>query len=186
MTTLKKLSSATLGNELIELRPLAATDFERLFAVAADPLIWELHPIKDRYKREVFQLYFDDAVRSESSFLVFDKANGALIGCTRLYDLRPEESSVAIGYTFLAQKYWGGAYNRSMKTLLMEHAFKVVDNVMFHIAATNIRSQKAIGKIGASKIGEVDFEHYGAKLLHYEYRIIKDGGLDRLFRLENP
>ncbi|MEO7214109.1 GNAT family N-acetyltransferase [Mucilaginibacter sp.] len=168
-----ELRPAKLENELVELQPLQAADFDRLFEVAADPLIWELHPAKDRYKREVFQLYFDDAVASNTSFLVIDKASGELIGCTRLYAMNPDESSVAIGYTFLARKYWGGAYNRSMKSLLIEYVFKAVDNVLFHIATTNIRSQKATEKIGASKVGEVNFDHYGTKLLHYEYRLTK-------------
>nr|WP_294950261.1 GNAT family N-acetyltransferase [uncultured Mucilaginibacter sp.] len=168
-----KLRSTKLENDLILLQLLQATDFDRLHAVAADPLIWELHPAKDRYKKEVFQLYFDDAVVSESSLLVIDKATDEIIGCTRLYDLKPEESSVAIGYTFLARKYWGGTYNSAMKRLLMEHVFKEVNNVMFHIAATNIRSQKATCKLGAKKVNEVDFDHYGTKLLHYEYLITK-------------
>ncbi|MBD1364032.1 GNAT family N-acetyltransferase [Mucilaginibacter sp. ZT4R22] len=168
-----ELRSTKLENELIALQLVQETDFDKLFEVAADPLIWELHPAKDRYKKEVFQLYFNDALASESSFLVIDKATGDIIGCTRLYDIRPAQSSVAIGYTFLARKYWGGVYNSAMKGLLMEHVFKVVNNVMFHIAATNIRSQKAIGKLGATKVSEVDFDHYGTKLLHYEYRITK-------------
>jgi RimJ/RimL family protein N-acetyltransferase len=168
-----ELRPAKLENELVELHLLNANDFDRLFEVASDPLIWELHPVKDRYKKEIFQLYFDNAVTSESSFLVMDKASGALIGCTRLYDFKPDESSVAIGYTFLAREYWGGAYNQGMKSLLIEHVFKAVDNVLFHIAATNLRSQKATEKIGASKVGEVNFDHYGTKLLHYEYQLSK-------------
>ena len=169
-----ELGATKLENDLIALQLLQAMDFDRLFKVAADPLIWELHPAKDRYKKEVFQLYFDDALASGSSLLVIDKATDELIGCTRLYDFKPAQSSVAIGYTFLARAYWGGVYNSAMKSLLMEHVFKVVNNVMFHIAATNIRSQKATDKIGATKVNEVDFDHYGTKLLHYEYRITKD------------
>lgn len=169
-----ELGATKLENDLIALQLLQAMDFDRLFKVAADPLIWELHPAKDRYKKEVFQLYFDDALASGSSLLVIDKATDEVIGCTRLYDFKPAQSSVAIGYTFLARAYWGGVYNSAMKSLLMEHVFKVVNNVMFHIAATNIRSQKATGKIGATKVNEVDFDHYGTKLLHYEYRITKD------------
>lgn len=169
-----ELESTKLENELLALQLLHERDFDILFEVASDPLIWELHPVKDRYKKEVFQLYFNDAVASQSAFLVIDKATGDIIGCTRLYDYRPAESSVAIGYTFLARKYWGGAYNSAMKNLLMEHGFKTVDNVLFHIAATNIRSQKATGKLGAVKVNEVDFDHYGTKLLHYEYLIKKN------------
>jgi RimJ/RimL family protein N-acetyltransferase len=163
----------TLENDLISLRPLDESDFEPLYAVASDPLIWELHPSKDRYKREVFQAFFDGAVQSQAAFLVFDKATDSLIGSTRYYDFKPEISTVAIGYTFLARAYWGGAYNKAMKQLMLDYAFANVDTVLFHIGTQNIRSQKAILKIGARFVREVDFDYYEKKLLHYEYEITK-------------
>lgn len=170
-TQLFDLQPETLASDLVVLAPLTEKDFDRLFAVASDPLIWELHPNRDRYKKDVFQLYFDGAVESRGAFLVFDRATGELIGCTRFYDLQPEQSSIAIGYTFLARKYWGGSYNRSMKKLLLDHAFRFVDKVMFHIGSANLRSQKAILKLGAVKINEVDFGPRGNEQPHYEYEI---------------
>jgi RimJ/RimL family protein N-acetyltransferase len=163
-----------LEDSLLKLVPLEETDFENLFAVASDPLIWEQHPTHDRYKREVFQLFFDGAVAGKSAFLIIDKVSNTLIGSTRFYDSKPENSSIAIGYTFLSRAYWGGAYNKSSKKLLLDYAFQFVDKIYFHIGANNIRSQKAIQKIGATKIGEVDFDHYGKKLLHVEYVITKE------------
>jgi RimJ/RimL family protein N-acetyltransferase len=162
-----------LENEILKLIPLKSTDFDRLFTVAADPLIWEQHPTKDRYKQEVFKRYFDGAVASNTAFLIFDKANDQIIGSTRYYDHKPENSSIAIGYTFLAKKYWGSSYNKACKKLLLAYAFRFVDKIYFHIGASNLRSQKAIEKIGASKIGEIDFDYYGSKLLHFEYMISK-------------
>ena len=44
----------TLQNDLIILRPLRENDFEALYEVAKDPLIWEQHPSRERYKREVY------------------------------------------------------------------------------------------------------------------------------------
>jgi RimJ/RimL family protein N-acetyltransferase len=164
---------AVLEDELTRLIPLEEDDFERLYAVASDPLIWEQHPTSDRYKREVFKVFFDGAVSSGTAFLIFDKASNELIGSTRYYDYKVEVPSVAIGYTFLAKKCWGGMYNKSVKKLLMDHAFQFVDSIFFHIGAGNIRSQKAILKIGATKVNDVDFDYYGKKLLHYEYEIRK-------------
>ena len=161
-----------LEDDLIEIRPLTEDYFGHLFEVGSDPLIWEVHPVKDRYKKEVFKTYFDGAVASKSSFLVFDKATGELIGSTRYYNYQPELSRIAIGYTFLARKYWGGSYNKSMKTLLLDHAFKYVDSVVFHVGMENVRSQKAMVKIGSKKIGELDFASTG-QLTHYEYEIKK-------------
>jgi RimJ/RimL family protein N-acetyltransferase len=163
-----------LQNAIIKLSPLLETDFDRLFAIASDPKIWEQHPTKERYRKEVFHLYFDGAVKSQSAFLVFDQLSNELIGCTRYYDSRPEQRSVAIGYTFLSRRYWGGQYNSAMKSLMLINAFKFVDTVFFHVGATNIRSQKAVMKLGANKVKEVDFDYYGKKLLHFEYSLTKD------------
>lgn len=162
-----------LEDDLVRLIPLKESDFERLYMVASDPLIWEQHPTSDRYKRDVFRLFFDGAVKSGSSFLVFDQKTQALIGSTRFYDYAPEKSSIAVGYSFLARNYWGGLYNKAVKKLLIDYAMQFVDVVVFHIGATNLRSQKAVLKIGATKTGEVDFDYYGQKLLHYEYCIRK-------------
>jgi len=162
-----------LENERVRLTPLEEKDFDRLFKVAADPLIWEQHPSKDRYKREVFQSYFDTAVSSGSAFLIFEKANGKLIGSTRYYDHNPALSRIAIGYTFIAKEFWGGKYNAAIKKLMLDHAFQFVDSVIFHIGPANIRSQQAILKIGAKKIGE---EEYNG-VLHFVYEIRKGNTL---------
>ena len=162
-----------LEDSIVKLVPLAASDFENLFAVASDPLIWEQHPAKDRYKKDVFQLYFDGAVSSGSAFLITDKLTGQVIGSTRYYDYKPKKSGIAIGFTFLARQYWGGLYNKSAKKLLLDYAFQFVDNVYFHIGPDNIRSQRAILKIGAEKINEVEIENNGQKSLHYEYLVQK-------------
>lgn len=163
-----------LEDNIIKLVPLNASDFDALFEVASDPLIWEQHPSRDRYKKEVFQLYFDGAISGKTAFLIIEKSTDKIIGSTRYYDFKPENSSIAIGYTFLAREYWGGQFNRSSKKLLLDHAFQFVDKVYFHIGATNIRSQMAIKKIGATKNAEVDFDYYGKKLLHFEYVIKKE------------
>lgn len=163
-----------LGNDLVKLVPLHKDDFEKLYAVASDPLIWEQHPTWDRYKREVFQLFFDGAVAGDTAFLIVDKSNEKIIGCTRYYDYKPGNSSIAIGYTFLAKAYWGGKYNQSCKKLLLDYAFQFVDKVYFHVGSTNTRSQLAILKTGAEKINEVTLDHYDKKVLHFEYVIKKE------------
>jgi RimJ/RimL family protein N-acetyltransferase len=162
-----------LENNIVKLIPLAESDFENLFNVASDPLIWEQHPTKDRYKREVFQHYFDGAISSKTAFLIVDKSSDKIIGSTRYYDYKPDNSSIAIGYTFLSRQCWGGLYNKSSKKLLLDYAFQFVSKVYFHIGATNLRSQLATTKIGAIKVNEVDIEHYGQNQLHYEYLIQK-------------
>jgi N-acetyltransferase len=145
-----------LKGELIELRPLAPKDWDDLFAVASDPLIWEQHPESDRYKEDVFKVFFKDALESGGAFVVIDANNKRLIGSTRFHGYDPEKSEVEIGWTFLARKYWGGRYNREMKQLMLAHAFKFVENVIFYVGENNVRSQKATEKIGGIKSGMVE------------------------------
>lgn len=164
----------TLENKLIKIQALKQDDFETLYAVASDPLIWEQHPNPDRYKREVFEIFFKGAMESGGAFLVLDQQTGRAIGSSRYYELDETQSSIAIGYTFLARDHWGGIYNPALKRLMMEHAFQFVDRVIFHIGASNIRSQKAIERLGARKINEIAMEYYGeANRLNFVYEIKK-------------
>lgn len=162
------LQPETLENALIKLIPLQESDVEMLYKVASDPEIWANHPSKNRYKREEFQLFLDSALSSKSAFLVYDFATNDLIGSTRFYNLDTTNSAVAIGYTFLAKKYWGGGHNKAMKKLLIDYAFQYVDTILFHIGETNIISQKAIAKIGATKKCVVDFNNSEVPYLEYQ------------------
>jgi RimJ/RimL family protein N-acetyltransferase len=144
-----------LKGELIQLRPLRSEDWDDLFAVASDPLIWQQHPESDRYKEEVFKIFFKDALESGGGFVVIDAKSKRIIGSTRFHGYEPEKSEVEIGWTFLAKEYWGGRYNREMKQLMLGHAFQFVENVVFYVGENNIRSQKATAKIGAIKNGTV-------------------------------
>lgn len=163
-----------LQNETITLRPLREDEFEALYAVASDPLIWEQHPNKDRYKREVFANYFDGALKSKGAFMIIDNKTGQPIGSSRYYDLFEDKSSVAIGYTFFARSHWGTPTNRTVKTLMLGHAFQFVDEVIFHVGEHNFRSQKAMEKLGAEKIDEIVMAYYGEPdRRNFVYRITK-------------
>jgi RimJ/RimL family protein N-acetyltransferase len=156
-----ELQPTTLQNALVKLNPIKKEDFEDLYKVASDPLIWEQHPNKNRFQRDIFEIYFTGAMESGGAFLVFDNTTGVLIGSSRFYEFNKEERSVAIGYTFLARDHWGSVYNTALKSIMIDHAFKFVNTVIFHIGSKNIRSQKAITKLGADKIGEVQMEYFG-------------------------
>lgn len=142
-----------LKGELIELRPLRREDWDELFTVASDPLIWEQHPERNRYKEEVFRVFFKEALECGGAFVVIDTKTQQIIGSTRFYGYDPKKSEIEIGWTFLARKFWGGRHNREMKDLLLAHAFKFVESVVFFVGEDNVRSQKAMEKIGAIKLG---------------------------------
>ncbi|HEY4786851.1 MAG TPA: GNAT family N-acetyltransferase [Bacteroidales bacterium] len=167
------LQPENLEDGLTQLIPSQEKDFEALYEIASDPKIWEQHPISDRYKKEVFLEFFEGAMACKSSFVILDKLSGKPIGSTRFYNYDEAHSSIAIGYTFLSRNYWGGTYNRSTKKLLLDYAFKYVETVIFHIGVNNIRSQKAIDKIGATKTKELYVDYGGKMVLNYEYEIKK-------------
>jgi RimJ/RimL family protein N-acetyltransferase len=142
-----------LKGDLVGLRPLLPADFEALYAVASDPLIWEQHSARDRYQEEVFRAFFQDALKSGGAFIAIDLKDGRVIGSSRFHGFDPQKSEIEIGWTFLSRSHWGSGYNREMKKLMLRHAFQFVQNVIFVIGPQNFRSQKAVEKIGAVRAG---------------------------------
>jgi RimJ/RimL family protein N-acetyltransferase len=144
----------TLNGPIVRLQPLLPTDYDALYAVASDPLIWEQHPDKTRSQSDGFRSFFEGALASGGAFLVIDVATGAVIGSSRYHGYDPVADEVEIGWTFLARSHWGGRYNRAMKDLMLQHAFRFVGRVVFIIDPANHRSQRAIQKIGATRIAD--------------------------------
>jgi len=171
--SLLNLQPQSLENDIVKLIPLEENHFEVLYQVASDPLIWEQHPKKDRYKIEVFKPFFDAAIDAKTAFLILDKKTNEIMGTTRYYDYSTEQSSVAIGFTFIGRKFWGGIYNQSVKELLLDYAFQNVNSVFLHVGSENIRSQKAVLKLGASKTREMNFPDNETGIPHYEYELKK-------------
>ena len=166
------LQPSFLQDDLIKLSPLQESDFDRLFEVASNPLVWEQHPNPNRYKLEDFTNYFKGAIESKGAFLILNASTNETIGCSRYYDYNENDSSVLIGYTFIGTKFWGNGYNKALKKLMLDYTFQFVDKVYFHIGALNYRSQKAIEKIGATKVDEFEVEYYGeVSKLNYIYEI---------------
>jgi RimJ/RimL family protein N-acetyltransferase len=142
----------TLKGERVTLRPMRAEDFDALFLAASDPLIWEQHPERDRHTESKFRRYFQGGLDSGGALVVIDNATGRVIGSTRYCGHAPEQSEIEIGWTFLERAYWGGHTNAEMKRLMLEHAFRFVDHVVFLIGEDNRRSRRAVEKIGGQRI----------------------------------
>lgn len=162
-----------LRNEIVVLKPLHGGSFDELYSIASDPLIWEIHPSPDRYKEENFRPFYEAAVASKSAFLIYESKTAELMGTTRFYEYNPEERSVAIGYTFLGRKFWGGVYNRAIKKLMLDYAFQYVDSVFFHVGVCNYRSQKAVQKLGGIIVREFILETSPSKSPYFEFVIRK-------------
>lgn len=142
-----------LKGDLVELRPLCSKDYDELFAIAADPLIWEQHPVKNRHEEEAFRKFFVEALASGGALIAIDAKTRRVIGSSRFHGYDKERSEVEIGWTFLARSHWGGIYNGQMKKLMLEHAFRFVSHVVLLVGPQNVRSQRAVEKIGGILVG---------------------------------
>ena len=141
-----------LTGDLVELRPLRSEDYDDLYAVAADPLIWEQHPDRNRYEEGRFQEFFREALVSGGALIAVDAKTQRVIGSSRFHGYDEGRSEVEIGWSFLGRSYWGGMYNGQMKELMLRHAFRFVKSVVFLISTQNLRSQRAVEKIGAVRV----------------------------------
>lgn len=141
----------TLTGKTITLRPLLSEDFDALYTAASDPVIWTMHPDSSRYERDVFESrFFKGAITSGGALTVVDNGTGRIIGSSRYYDWNPEQREVAIGFTFIEQAYWGKGANTKMKALMLNYIFDHADTVWFHVAGENLRSIRAVEKLGAT------------------------------------
>jgi len=138
-----------LAGATLQLRPLQPADWPALMQAASDPLIWTLHPEPERYKPEVFKPVFDGGLASGGAYLICDKQSGEVLGTSRYYEFDAAKREVAIGYTFLVRSRWGGATNTELKQLMLDHAFSFADGVWFHVGEHNLRSRRAVEKLGA-------------------------------------
>ncbi len=150
-----------LENEHYQLIPLQQGDFESLYEVASDPKVWEQHPNKDRYKREVFENFFQGAIESGGAFKIVEKATGDILGSTRFYDFDGDRNSIFIGYTFYGTKSWGKKINPQIKKLMLDYIFQFVDTVYFHVGKDNMRSRTAMERLGAENLGEQEVAYFG-------------------------
>ncbi len=156
----------SLSGGLITTRPLLPEDFDSLFLAASDPAIWEQHFEPDRYKREVFTKFFNRAIKSRSALLVKDSKSHEVIGTSRYERICFEKSECEIGYTFLIRRCWGLGYNTELKHLMINHAFKFVKTIILYVSERNLRSQKAVEKLGAMKTELFKGPHHKSYVFH--------------------
>ena len=163
-----------LTGEVIALRPATRADFDALYAVARDPLIWEVHPAHDRWQEPVFAKFFAAGIASGGMLVAIDRATGAVIGSSRYDSQRAGPDEVEIGWTFLARDYWGGRYNGEMKRLMLDHAFESAERVLLFVGEDNIRSRRAVEKIGGRLTERTHLaEMAGKPVVHVVYAVDK-------------
>ena len=165
-----------LDGERLYLRPLTEADWDALYAVASDKLLWEKHPSYDRWQEPVFRAFFDDALAQGGALAIVDKASGAVIGSSRFHGYDPAgEGEVMIGWSFLARPYWGLGYNAEFKRLMLAHAFRFVGRVLFRVGVDNVISRKAMANIGG-RLTDLTWveERAGRRVQHVLFEITRE------------
>ena len=165
-----------LEGERLLLRPLREGDWDALYAVAADRELWAVHPSHDRWQEPVFREFFADALAKGGALAVLHKDTDEIIGSSRFQGYDPADGgTVEIGWTFLARRHWGTGLNAEMKRLMLEHAFRFVDRVLFRVGADNLISRKAMTKIGGRLTGETWVEdRVGRPIEHVMFEIDRE------------
>ncbi|ROH99458.1 GNAT family N-acetyltransferase [Chryseobacterium daecheongense] len=167
-----------LENQEYQLIPLQQGDFESLYEVASDPKVWEQHPNKERYKKDVFEIFFKGAIESKGAFKITNKASGEILGSSRYYDFNENDRSIFVGYTFYGTNSWGKGINPQVKKLMLDYIFQYVDKVYFHIGENNLRSQISMERLGGKKIAEEEVAYFGEPAkTNFVYEIKKENWL---------
>lgn len=159
-----------LEDDLLLIRPLTCDDFDALFRISADPLLWEQHPAKERSTREGFEKWFEEAMATGKALFVEEKVTGKTVGTSRYREVEGDPGAIEIGWTFISREFWGKGYNAAVKKLMVSHAFSRYGTVLFFVDKQNFRSQKAVEKLGAKQIQvpeEPGFQERGATSFIY-------------------
>lgn len=143
-----------LQGKTVELHPLEAENFEKLLEAASNQEIWELTSVNYSVP-EIFYSNSNAALQGRENgtvypFVIIDKSTKEIIGTTRFLDIMPSDKKLEIGVTWIKKEYWGSIVNLECKLLLLSYSFDVLNanRVQFRAKADNIRSRKAIEKIG--------------------------------------
>jgi len=148
-----------LNGELLDLVPLEEKHFEELELLAREKSIWEFIPIDMSSSEKCFKVFANALVErdlgTQIPFVIFHKKENRIIGSTRLMNMEAKHKKLEIGWTWLHPEYWATAVNLECKLLLLTFCFEElnVNRVQLKTDENNIRSQKAIKKIGAQYEG---------------------------------
>ena len=146
----------TLTGKHVRLEPMSETHVPGLAAVGLDNSIWEHMLYGDvRSEEDVRNWVHDILSRQDLPFTVFHLASGRVAGATRYLNIVPEFRGLEIGGTWYGLEFQRTAVNTECKYLLLEYAFETLEciRVQFNTDSRNVRSQRAIERIGAKHEG---------------------------------
>jgi len=154
-------SNTTLSGETVNLVPLEKKHFSELEQLAGDKRIWE-HYVLDGSDPKTILTALEIAVTEKENgtqfpFVIQQRSDYKIVGSTRFLDIQPLNKKLEIGWTWLHPDHWGSDINRECKLLLLTFCFEQLEasRVQLKTDERNIRSRKAIEKIGAKFEGVI-------------------------------
>jgi len=148
-----------LENEMVKLKPLELNDLPGILEAASYPEIWSHMSITIERMEDVNNFVENALItrhgKTEFPFVIVDKKTGDIIGSTRFMDIDDKHQRLEIGTTWLTPAYWRTPMNTNCKYLLLQYCFEILQlqRVQIKTDHENIRSQKAIERIGVTKEG---------------------------------
>lgn len=175
-------SEIVIENDAILLRPLSINDIDTIESISYNK---ELGEFGARVKnRNDLVEYFDFCLNSKKEkklypLIIISKEGHNPIGLTMFGNMNFQSKRIEIGWTWIGEKFQGTGINAICKELLLKYCFQDLDlrRVEFKIDIKNLKSQKAIEKIGAIKEGllrNYNIQSYGESEGTYVYSIIKE------------
>jgi len=148
------LEPLTLENDYVKLSPLTLANYHELFPIASQEKLVEYSP-SDIETPESLKSYVETALREQGlnqsiPFIIYDKQTRKYAGCTRFMNINWQHKVLEIGSTWIGREFHGSGLNRQMKDLMLNYAFDEMgfEKMAFRIDERNIRSRKAVEKLG--------------------------------------
>lgn len=148
-----------LENEKARLIPLENPKSRELKEIIFNDEIWMYMGVSMGTQSD-FEAYLSNAINEKNKgisypFLVIDKQSKRVAGSTRFGYLNIPSQKCEIGWTWYGKEFQGTGLNKACKHLLLSFGFENIGfrRIQFSADQENIRSQKAIEKLGATKEG---------------------------------
>lgn len=148
-----------LENERVLLIPFENYRNQELKKIIFDDGIWDFMGMYIK-NEEDFDRYIESTIKDKQNgicypFLIIDKLNNRITGSSRYGYLNHSSEKCEIGWTWYGKDFQGTGLNKACKYELLKFGFESIGfrRIQFSADEENIKSQRAIEKLGAKKEG---------------------------------
>lgn len=154
-----RIEPVTLRGRHVVLEPLRVEHAQELWPQAAERDLWaymtfDVASVAD-LRRWVAMRVAAEQAGTALPFLQRDARTGQAFGSTSLFDIDPTHRRMELGHTWVGKSHRRTAANTEAKRLVLGHAFDTLGAVRVQLKCDerNVRSAKAIGRIGGVREG---------------------------------